>query len=80
MAVQQNLVEDLIRNGYNVFAYPKAELAIESEIITPCIARASSSPAVMTGITENAPGKHLKAEQYPQVLEQLYQQQYGMAC
>jgi DNA-binding response OmpR family regulator len=33
VAVQQNLVENLIRNGYDVFAYGKAEHAIESEII-----------------------------------------------
>lgn len=32
-AVQQNLVENLIRNGYDVFAYPQAEQAIESEIL-----------------------------------------------
>lgn len=32
-AVQQNMVENLIRNGFDVFAYSKAEQAIESEIL-----------------------------------------------
>jgi len=33
MAVQQNLVENLVRNGYDAFAYSRAEEAIESEIL-----------------------------------------------
>ncbi|OQP48941.1 response regulator transcription factor [Niastella populi] len=32
-AVQQNLVENLIRNGFDVFAYFNAEQALESEIL-----------------------------------------------
>lgn len=32
-SVQQNMVENLIRNGFDVFAYSKAEQAIESEIL-----------------------------------------------
>jgi two-component system, OmpR family, copper resistance phosphate regulon response regulator CusR len=32
-SVQQNMVENLIRNGFDVFAYSKAEEAIESEIL-----------------------------------------------
>lgn len=33
MAVQQNLGENLIRNGFDVFAYDTAERALESEVI-----------------------------------------------
>lgn len=33
IAVQQNLVENLTRNGFDVFAYNTAELALESEVI-----------------------------------------------
>lgn len=33
-SVQQNMVENLIRNDFDVFAYSKAEEAIESEILT----------------------------------------------
>ncbi|MCS3800630.1 response regulator transcription factor [Niastella sp. OAS944] len=33
-SVQQNMVENLIRNDFDVFAYSKAEDAIESEILT----------------------------------------------
>ena len=32
-SVQQNMLENLIRNGFDVFAYSKAEEAIESEIL-----------------------------------------------
>jgi DNA-binding response OmpR family regulator len=32
-SVQQNMVENLIRNGFDVFAYSKAEQAFESEIL-----------------------------------------------
>ncbi|WP_207513907.1 response regulator transcription factor [Longitalea luteola] len=32
-AVQQNLVESLIRNGFDVFAYKNAEQAIESDVL-----------------------------------------------
>src|SRR5688500_18711901 len=32
-SVQENMVENLIRNGFDVFAYSKAEDAIESEIL-----------------------------------------------
>jgi DNA-binding response OmpR family regulator len=32
-SVQQNMVENLMRNGFDVFAYSKAEEAIESEIL-----------------------------------------------
>lgn len=32
-AVQQNLVESLMRNGFDVFAYIKAEQAIESDLL-----------------------------------------------
>jgi two-component system, OmpR family, copper resistance phosphate regulon response regulator CusR len=33
VSVQQNMLENLIRNGFDVFAYSKAEEAIESEIL-----------------------------------------------
>lgn len=33
IAVQQNLVENLTRHGFDVFAYSTAELALESEVI-----------------------------------------------
>jgi DNA-binding response OmpR family regulator len=32
-SVQQNMLENLVRNGFDVFAYSKAEQAIESEIL-----------------------------------------------
>ena len=32
-SVQQNMLENLVRNGFDVFAYSKAEEAIESEIL-----------------------------------------------
>lgn len=33
VSVQQNMAENLVRNGFDVFAYSKAEQAIESEIL-----------------------------------------------